>query len=254
MKALVHLFSLTLLASPALIQAQSDTAHHRAVYAQINEKEKSLTKVTGTHKDEPLVFSLTGWMEGSQLRKIVAISSEDGHGIEEYYLENEQPLFVYSTYQRDALSKKPVTIENRLYFKDGHIFKWLTNDKAAGVLHGEDYAGETERLTSNCTAFVAALKNKKSGKTAATQVTEGTFVRIDEGDYLHWNMNTSSEDELSLFILKPDASVEKVMDNPQDYVGKRCRATWKTSLEDIPEAGGKIEVKQILSVEWIGKK
>jgi hypothetical protein len=30
--------------------------------------------------------------------------------------------------------------------------------------------------------------------------------------------------------------------------------TWKKSTENIPEAGGKMEIEQILSVEWLGKK
>jgi hypothetical protein len=37
-------------------------------------------------------------------------------------------------------------------------------------------------------------------------------------------------------------------------VGRRCRITWKASQEAIPEAGGKIDVEQVLSVEWLGKE
>jgi hypothetical protein len=142
------------------IAAQEDTAHHRAVYRAINEKAKSLKKVTGTHTDEPLVFALTGWKEGDELRKIVATSGEDGGGFEEYYLENEKPLFVYSTYHRvnPDTGKGTVRIENRLYFKEGRIFKWLTTDETVGVVPAGDYATETERLIANCAAFVAALR------------------------------------------------------------------------------------------------
>ncbi|HAL70197.1 MAG TPA: hypothetical protein DCP71_00275, partial [Verrucomicrobiales bacterium] len=104
MKTLHFLLALAAgIGAPHLAHAQSDTAHHRAIYSQINQQEKSLQRVTGTHRDDPLVFELTGWMEKGVLRKIVAKSNEDGAGAEEYYLENEKPLFVYSTYLRNHL-------------------------------------------------------------------------------------------------------------------------------------------------------
>lgn len=82
-------------------------------------------------------------------------------------------------------------------------------------------------------------------------VTEGKFLRIDEGDYFHWVMkDAETGDEVSYFIIKPDASVEAVTDNPEKFVGKKCRVTWKESTENLPEAGGKTDVQQILSVTW----
>lgn len=240
---------------PVLASAQSDTAHHRAVYNAVNESEKSLKKVIGSHKDEPTVFALTGWMKGSELLKIEAKCSDDGAGIDEFYLENEKPLFVFSTYNKvDENGKAGVRVENRLYFKDGEIFKFLTSDKAMGPLHGEDYEAETERLTTNCANFVAALKGKAGAKAVAAQVTEGVFVGIEEGDYFHWNMQDKTGNERSFFILKPDASVDKVLGKPESYAGKKCRVTWKKSMETITEAGGKMEVEQILRVEWLGGK
>lgn len=47
--------------------------------------------------------------------------------------------------------------------------------------------------------------------------------------------------------------MDKVIEAPESHVGKKCRITWKTSKENIPEAGGKIDIEQILSVEWFGK-
>jgi hypothetical protein len=67
-------------------------------------------------------------------------------------------------------------------------------------------------------------------------------------------MTTKSGEEVSYFIMRPDDSVEKVTENPEKYIGKKCRVTWKKSTENIPEAGGKMEIEQILSVEWLGKK
>lgn len=91
-------------------------------------------------------------------------------------------------------------------------------------------------------------------KAAKAKTLEGTFARIDEGDYFHWVMKTPGGEERSFFIIKPDASVDKVVEAPETYVGKKCRITWQAGKQDIPEAGGKIDIEQILSVEWLGKK
>lgn len=142
--------------------AQDDTARHRSVYKEINDKQASYRKITGTFTDEPLVFDLTGWLDGNTLRKITTRVGEDGEGYEEYYLENERPVFVYSTYRE---AQGAVLIENRLYFdKQGRIFKWLSSERSVAVRSPEDLAEETGRLNENCANFVAALKKKPAQK------------------------------------------------------------------------------------------
>jgi len=88
---------------------------------------------------------------------------------------------------------------------------------------------------------------------AVQQTTEGVFLGIEQGDYAHWKMRTKSGEEISYFILQPDASVEKVINKAGSYVGRTCLVQWKSSIENIPEAGGKITVEQIISVEWLKK-
>lgn len=239
---------------PAL-RAEDDTAHHRAVYADINKHEDSYHKVRATHKDGPLVFELEGMFDGATLRKIVvAMPREDGDGSEEYYLEKGQPLFVFSRYNAIKQDKGKVTgrFENRFYFKGGKVFKWVNTDKKTVAPDSADFVSEAKRLTSNYTSFIAAFKTK--GAAAQARTTGGTFLGIEEGDYAHWLMRTDEGKELSFFILRPDESVGKILDNAKGYVGRKCRVQWKQSTENIPEAGGKIKVEQILSVEWLGKK
>lgn len=259
MKASALLSFVALISFTASTFAQAETAHHREVFNAINKAEASMQKVTATHKDEPTEFALTGHLQNGEVRKIVSLCGDDGSGPVEYYLEDEKPLFVFSTwYKMTEDGKRGPKVEERLYFKDGEIFKWLTTEKPAPVFHGEDYQATTEMHTTNCAAFVAALKkaaSKSSGKAqAAGKVVEGTFTGIEQGDYFHWNMTTKSGEEASYFIMRPDDSVEKVTENPEKYIGKKCRVTWKKSTEKIPEAGGKMEIEQILSVEWLGKK
>ena len=109
----------------------------------------------------------------------------------------------------------------------------------------------------NGTPFIQALKGetgtKPTAKAGAVQTAEGIFLRIDEGDYRHWVMKTTKGKEVSFFVLKPDASMEKVLAKPGKFAGKKCRVQWKSTTENIPGAGGKLKVKQILSVEWLGK-
>jgi hypothetical protein len=247
------LLAIVVLAPFAGAFAQDDTAHHRAAYAEINAALPRMKKVTATFKDDPIEFALTGWLQDGEVKKIVAINNTD-EGEEEYYLEKEAPLFVYSTYRAGA--GRGAKVEERVYFRDSRIVKWLTNEKSAPVLHGEDYQSNTERLVGNTQRFVAALKKGKSltQTAAATRTVEGTFIGIEQGDYAHWQMRTKSGEDVSLFILRPDASVEKIIENPKSYRGRPCRVSVKKTTENIPEAGRKMEVEQIVSVEWLGKK
>lgn len=246
-------FAALLIITPLL--AQDDTAHHRAIYQEINEKASSWKQIKATHKDDPLVFELQGWIDGKELRKIVAIvPGEDGDGSEEYYLENGQPLFVfrrYSDINQDS-GKVLARHEDRFYFKEGKLFKWLDTEKKPVKTTSEDFIAESERLTSNAQSFISAFKGKVGvSKSQAVQSTSGTFLGIEEGDYAHWQMKNEGGKEVSFFIMRPDSSVEKVLESPKAYQGKKCRVQWKSSIEKIPEAGGNIKVEQILSVEWL---
>ena len=88
---------------------------------------------------------------------------------------------------------------------------------------------------------------------AAVGTTTGAFKGIEEGDYFHFHITDAKKNDVSYFIMKPDKSVEAVLANPASFVGKRCRVEWKTSVVDVPSAGGKISLTEILSVEWLKK-
>ena len=98
------------------------------------------------------------------------------------------------------------------------------------------------------------LAKEEGRKKAAVQTVEGVFLGIEEGDYPHWQMKSADGKELSFFILKSDAAIDQVLEKPKRFKGRRCRVKWMKSMEDIPEAGGKIEVEQVLSIEWLDKK
>lgn len=78
----------------------------------------------------------------------------------------------------------------------------------------------------------------------------GTFQGIEQGDYFHWKMTDKKGNEHSFFILATDGSIDAVVDAPEKFVGKACSVKWKSSNVEIPEAGGKMDIDQILSVTW----
>ncbi len=252
MKAPLLLSFILVLGVATFAAAQEDTAHHREVYQEVNANEASFRKVTSSSDDKATRADLTGWFEGKEVRKIIAVTRGEEAAVTEYYLEGGEPLFVFNTFRQiKEDGSRGAKVEERLYFKEGVIFKWLTTEKPAPVFHGEDYQATTEKHVTNCTAFVAALNKARSSGGAGAKVTAGVFAGIEEGDYFHWNMKTIGGEEVSYFILHPDASVDRVLEDPAAYVGRRCRVTWKKSTEDIPEAGGKMQVEQILSVQWL---
>jgi hypothetical protein len=139
MKTPALLTLIALLFATISASAQNETAHHRAAYDSINKAEASMKKVKATHKDEPTEFALTGYLQGGEVKKIVSPCGDDGSGPMKYYLEGEQPLFVCSIWSKMTDDgKRGAKVEERLYFKDGAIFKWITTEKTAPVFHGED--------------------------------------------------------------------------------------------------------------------
>lgn len=232
------------------VNAQEDTAMHRKVYSEIQEGADKMKQEKATAEIDGLEFELNGWRQDGKLRKIVArVPGEDGDGSEEYYFNDGNLLFVFRQYAAAAEDgKKGAQVEDRFYLKGGALFKWLGYDKQPVPIEDETFKLEGERLAELSTAFVAAF-DKKPAPAVAAEMT-GVFLGIEEGDYSHWRMKNEKGEEISLFILKPEPSVEAVMDKPDGFVGKPCKVTWKKSMETIPEAGGKIEVEQVFGVKW----
>jgi hypothetical protein len=238
-----------------LVVAQDDATHHRAVYKEINDNLKSYKEIKATYTDAELTWTLTAWKDGEHIRRIDAkVPGEDGDGEEEYYLEDGKMLFAFRYYMAMSAEAdaKPVTVEDRFYFNDGTMFKWIGTDKKLIPKEDEAFTIEAERLTTNLASFLVALGE---GKAAMGKVTalKGTFKGIEQGDYGHWNMVDEQGKEHSFFIMQPDESIDKVLEKPEAYVGKACVVQWKKSMENIPEAGGEMAIEQVLSVEWPGK-
>lgn len=104
-----------------------------------------------------------------------------------------------------------------------------------------------ERLASEVPRYAEALMGEEdSGK----QLAEGVFTGIEQGDYAHFKLRESDGTERSFFILQTDAAIERVLADPQEYEGRNCRVRWERRSENIPEAGGPMEIDVLLGVDW----
>lgn len=259
---------LVALAAPALAQ---DISAQKAIYQKAEKNLASCKKVYGSSEYGD---ALVGWVdEDDSLIKITANSSGRS---EEYYPGPDGRLaYVHLDWGDDDHR-----VKESIYFTTTAIVKWLANGensdespeelKESFATFQKNFATYSHILLPDQAAApasqsAASASEDSSGKTFASagkgsgdikgttlNVTEGKFLRIDEGDYFHWVMkDKETGEEVDYFILKPDASVEAVTDAPDKFVGKKCRVTWKESTENLPEAGGKQDVQQILSVTWV---
>ena len=146
-------------------------------------------------------------------------------------------------------------MENRGYFNGGRMFRWLGYDKKIVPPDSVEFKEQAERIVTDLGKYRAALsKNPANAKAEKNQFTQGTFLGVEQGDYAHWKMRTRDGAELSYFILRPDSSVEKVLQKPTAYVGRECRVHWKTTTENLPEAGGRMPVDHVVRVEWLSAR
>lgn len=237
-----------LLLGPALAAAQdADISQQREVYRQINDNIGRMDKVSANASGESGPVSLTAWRENGQVRKITATPGISGAGFDEFYLENGRSVFVFSTIKKDDGK----SIEERIYLADGEIVKWLSTDKTF-VAHNEDYDSMARRIANDTANFAGALGGRPSDdpETGAS-IAEGTFAGVEQGDYAHWKLRAADGTERSFFILQTDAAIDRVLADPQEYEGRACRVRWERRNENIPEAGGPMEIDVLLGVDWL---
>ncbi|GAT32496.1 hypothetical protein TSACC_2895 [Terrimicrobium sacchariphilum] len=231
-----------------------DVSAQKAVYDSIEKNLGSYKKVKAKGPDGA---ALTGWIDTDDV-PVKILAKLPGESDEFFTGPDGKLAFVYREWTKDGAK-----VEERFYMDAEGIVKWLSTEKNAPVMHGEDYREMWYALIKSCVEYSKVLAPEEPAKvmeireqttevkSGATRFTEGKFLRIDEGDYFHWVMkDNATGEEATYFILKPDASVEAVVSDPEKFVGKKCRVTWKESTERIPEAGQKMDVQQILSVDW----
>jgi hypothetical protein len=117
------------------IQAADSTVEEkvktiRAHYEEIETDLKRCTEVKSDLPDESTEGGeLTAYLSGQSLRKLIAkFYGETGQAIEEYYFWNERPIFVLrveSHYNKPLSGIAKSKTEERFYFADGVLIRWL---------------------------------------------------------------------------------------------------------------------------------
>jgi hypothetical protein len=84
---------------------------------------------------------------------------------------------------------------------------------------------------------------------AFADTVQGRFVGLEQGDYTYLRVQADGQDERSLMVLTvDDPTLEILLDDPDRHIGRIVNVTFDTRLENIPEAGGEIEVDVVRAV------
>ena len=168
----ISLFAVLILACGEMVSAQltaGETAKSiisiRQQYAAINKRAARYRK----GKKELSGYSLEGgeliaYFDGPAVVKIVARHfGESGNTLEEYYYLNGQLIFVFekvSRYSRPLSGKVVSAVENRFYFQDDNLIRWL-GEKGKEVRVSEDYRLKERVLLQNSNEFVSGARSTK---------------------------------------------------------------------------------------------
>jgi len=250
---LVALFSL----AGAAFAASDPTAEHKRVYQEVNDNLAGMEQKAFQldMPDDPVPAEVTAWSDDGDVRKLrIVYPGDHGDTTDEFYFEGNdaggQLLFVYERIETQAVDGSNASSrENRYYFRDGKLFRWLDGDRQQVSPKSEDFARTEQDLLDISDAALAEAGDGGRQSITATDAQEsiGTFTGIEQGDYTYLKLQVDGE-ERSFMILDTDDAIEKLLDNPDAYIGKQIAVSWQTSEEDIPEAGGKTEVDKVLTV------
>jgi len=259
MTRLAAAFLVALLSLAGAAFAASDpTAEHKRVYQEVNDNLAGMEQKAFQldMPDDPVPAEVTAWSDDGDVRKLrIVYPGDHGDTTDEFYFEGNdaggQLLFVYERIETQAVDGSNASSrENRYYFRDGKLFRWLDGDRQQVSPKSEDFARAEQDLLDISEAALAEADGANGGKhpvaTDAQQAT-GTFAGIEQGDYAYLKLNVNGE-ERSFMILDTDAAIDKLVNDPDAYMGKEITVSWQSSEEDIPEAGGKTEVDKVLTV------
>jgi len=247
---LIH-FSLVLGAS-----AQDEAvAIARQVYDEVNGGLAALE--TSKHiEDEngyPVDFKI--WQGQGIIRKLSCEAAGD-HGVEiteYYYTKSGDLVFVYRMTTTERIDGTPVSkAEERYYFDQGKLVRWLDAEKKEVDPKGELFVGEQADLLAlqeqGLASFGPGGDVAKVVKVMKEGATTGVFQGIAQSDYFHLQVSAGGI-ETSYLVLGSEGLLAEVVENPERYRGKTMKFFWQEALVLIPEAGGQQEMTVCVKVE-----
>jgi hypothetical protein len=125
----------------------------RARYSEIERGLKDCRQVKRDLPDESAEGGeLMAWFKGSSLQKLSArFFGESGKALEEYYFSGDQLVFVLrveSRYTKPMSGVVKTKTEERFYFSDGKLIRWLDAEKKDVTAITEKAKRERELLAS----------------------------------------------------------------------------------------------------------
>jgi len=84
---------------------------------------------------------------------------------------------------------------------------------------------------------------------AEAKIAKGTFLGLEQGDYVHFLIHTQKGDE-SFFINLKSPSIKQVTENPSRFIGKKCTVKYLETKQHFPEGGGEYDVQLLEEVIW----
>ena len=104
------------------------------------------------------------YFDRTAIVKIVATHfGEGGKTIEEYYYENAKLIFVFervSHYDRPLSGRVVSTAENRFYFKDGNLIRWIDEGGNQVPIVNENFRLKQSELLANSARFTNGVRSK----------------------------------------------------------------------------------------------
>jgi hypothetical protein len=168
MKQILAVLIVSLVSSMGLIstshaQTADPVQSIRQRYATINQRVARYKKI----RKELSGFSAEGgqliaYLDGPAIVKIAATYyGEGGRADEEYYYQDGKLIFVYrmdSTYSRPLSGKVIRRSENRFYFQNDRLIKWLDENSKA-VSDGEEYLKQQAEYLEASNRFVIGARS-----------------------------------------------------------------------------------------------
>lgn len=146
-------------------QAADPIAAIRQQYTAINKRAPRLRKV----KKELSGFSTEGgelvaYFEGRAVVKMVATYyGETGRTVEEFYYRDAKLIFAFRkvlNYDRPLSGKVVSTSEERFYFNNDQLIRWIDQDKKQVEANNPDYAGKQAEYLEYSSKFQSAARSK----------------------------------------------------------------------------------------------
>jgi hypothetical protein len=165
MAALLVVTGSSALSVPVFSQSADPIPSIRKQYAAINKRAAGYRKV----KKQLSGFSLEGgellaYLDRGAIVKITARHfGEGGNTVEEYYYGNGKLIFVFervSHYNQPLSGKVVRTIENRYYFNNDDLIRWIYG-KGNAVSHDADYRLKEKELLEHSNKFLAGARSSE---------------------------------------------------------------------------------------------